>query len=253
MPESQPPLTPQRRRTDPDGIEYKAVPAFQKFKKLIEKGDESVNAIVLKQALEAGKITPQELNELSLELLERAELIEEGLLGVEGIDPLTRVLGKGKLIPELEKLIKSLNFSNEHRKFNTKAIMIVVIDLNRFKYLNDTYGHSAGDRALIAFAERLKAVTKKGKDLIFRSGGDEFIVVLPVDSDEDIPEEVLETIFHKLKHETNNGFSIKVENDTQDFLLHASMGYAVLRKGDSKTAEEILHEADLEMYKDKKS
>lgn len=54
---------------------------------------------------------------------------------------------------------------------------ILFIDLNRFKAINDTYGHFAGDRVLVEFAERLRR-TMRGYDHVFRLGGDEFAVVL---------------------------------------------------------------------------
>lgn len=58
-----------------------------------------------------------------------------------------------------------------------KPVSIVMVDLDRFKAINDTYGHPAGDKALQAVAARLRAVARRD-DVVGRYGGDEFVVVL---------------------------------------------------------------------------
>ena len=55
---------------------------------------------------------------------------------------------------------------------------IMALDLDRFKRINDQFGHDMGDQALIAFAQLLKSLCRKS-DLIFRTGGEEFLIVLP--------------------------------------------------------------------------
>lgn len=58
-----------------------------------------------------------------------------------------------------------------------KPVSIVMVDLDRFKAINDTYGHPAGDKALQAVAARLRAVARRD-DVVGRFGGDEFVIVL---------------------------------------------------------------------------
>lgn len=58
-----------------------------------------------------------------------------------------------------------------------KPVSIVMVDLDRFKTINDTYGHPAGDKALQAVAARLRAVARRD-DVVGRFGGDEFVIVL---------------------------------------------------------------------------
>ena len=59
------------------------------------------------------------------------------------------------------------------------SLTVLMLDLDRFKKLNDRHGRLAGDSALKIFAERLSAAIR-GSDLAIRIGGDEFIVLLPV-------------------------------------------------------------------------
>jgi diguanylate cyclase (GGDEF)-like protein len=64
-----------------------------------------------------------------------------------------------------------------------EPIALVLLDLNRFKHINDLYGHAAGDTALIGVAERMRNVLRT-TDVAARIGGDEFVLLLPNSDDE---------------------------------------------------------------------
>lgn len=65
-----------------------------------------------------------------------------------------------------------------------KPISIIVFDLDEFKTVNDTYGHTAGDKVMEAFSRVLKSSISRGDDVIARYGGDEFITALPFTNEE---------------------------------------------------------------------
>jgi len=85
-------------------------------------------------------------------------------------------------------------------------IVIVSIDINNFKFINDNYGHGAGDKLLLEFAGILKDSLRKNFDSIFRFGGDEFVVLL-VNCETGKALEILENINKKLV-KTNKEVSI---------------------------------------------
>jgi diguanylate cyclase (GGDEF)-like protein len=120
----------------------------------------------------------------------------------------------------------------------------LAIDLNRFKQINDTYGHSAGDRALCAVAASLRSSLRLS-DLATRVGGDEFLVLLP-DADERIADEVaarLRKSIHSATVETVAG---------ERFSIAVSIGCVTLR-GDKMTIADLFHASDVKLYAEKQS
>ena len=149
-------------------------------------------------------------------------------------------------MPKLEDLVKELNsFEHKDAEKTLSKVMVIAMDMNRLKFFNDTYGHAGGNKALIAFANRLRTIFKD-VDFIFRpKGADEFTVLLQIlkeDTD-------AKKIFERIKEAINTDLSINLNG--RDFSIAAAMGYTVVEKGESRNVTEILHEADLEMYKDK--
>lgn len=179
---------------------------------------------------------------------EREKRIKELEAKVEAdrFDRMTGLSGGDHLMPKLEDLVKELN-SSEHEgvKNMPSKIMVIAMDMNRLKFFNDTYGHTGGNKALIAFANRLRTVFKD-VDFIFRpKGADEFTVLLQIlkeDADS-------KKIFERIKEAINTDLSINLNG--KDFLIAAAIGYTVVEKGETRNTTDILHDADLEMYKDK--
>lgn len=85
------------------------------------------------------------------------------------LDPLTRVFNRKKFIEEFELFLKSSD--------PVSKAVIIILEINRFKYINSFYGYSIGDKVLIESAERLKKLTE-GDNLIGRWNGDEFVFLL---------------------------------------------------------------------------
>ena len=79
-------------------------------------------------------------------------------------------------LPNRHSMQQRLSLAIELAKRNRKKVAVMLVDLDRFKQLNDSRGHSAGDQALVTVAERLRT-SVRGSDTVARYGGDEFVVI----------------------------------------------------------------------------
>jgi diguanylate cyclase (GGDEF)-like protein len=123
-------------------------------------------------------------------------------------------------------------------------IALVMADIDRFKEINDRFGHQAGDDVLKEVARTLKARIRK-EDTLIRYGGDEFLIVLPQADAANI-----ERFIHRIKESIA---SCKGSQKMIDFTIGLSIGMAVWTPSEKKSIEAVLHAADIEMYQSKKA
>lgn len=120
---------------------------------------------------------------------------------------------------------------------------LVFLDLDKFKSINDTFGHAEGDRALITFADQMKS-SLRDSDFFARLGGDEFIVLLSNASKQQA-EETIERFRRSLKksnQEANRGYEITFSYGIVEFNLETH-----------PAIEELLAHGDSMMYKEKRA
>lgn len=130
----------------------------------------------------------------------------------------------------------SLAMSQSKRDNTELAVMF--LDLDRFKRVNDTFGHAKGDELLQQVTTRLQEAIRGG-DTLARSGGDEFTLVLPNLHGRQDAEAVAAKILDNLRD--------PFEIDKQPIHISASIGIAIY-PGDGDTMEELLRHADIAMY-----
>ena len=118
---------------------------------------------------------------------------------------------------------------------------VLMIDLDDFKNLNDTYGHNEGDKFLKLFGESLMNVFNKD-EIVSRFGGDEFIIVKNNFDKEDLGY-FTRSIYRELKNSVNK------TDFSNDFKF--SIGCSVYSEGTLKSAEELIVEADNNMFLNK--
>ena len=146
-------------------------------------------------------------------------------------DSLTGLANRFQMSQTLEKLLIAPNL--EHR-----ACAVFLIDLDRFKQVNDTMGHPAGDALLKQVSKRLeRAVDDMGR--VGRLGGDEFQVIMPGRGDRD----KLAELAHRIIESLSQPYSI----DGSRVVIGASVGIA-LSPDDGVTSEAIIRNADLALY-----
>ncbi len=118
----------------------------------------------------------------------------------------------------------------------------LMMDIDRFKDINDTLGHAAGDASLCAMADALKQ-SLRASDIATRLGGDEFFVMLP-DTDEHTAALVAERLRSAIAE-------IRVTTVTgEEFSVAASIGCATMRK-EQLTVDDLLHASDILLYREK--
>ncbi|MDA8374381.1 MAG: bifunctional diguanylate cyclase/phosphodiesterase, partial [Actinomycetota bacterium] len=122
------------------------------------------------------------------------------------------------------------------------SLALVFIDLDQFKMINDTFGHSYGDRLLMEVAERLRANVRR-QDMVARLGGDEFLVVLLDVSDVDLAYQIATGLLDCLREP----FQI----DDNRLFITGSLGLAFSEGPESENGEELLRNADTAMYQAK--
>lgn len=126
-------------------------------------------------------------------------------------------------------------------KRRNEVVAIVFLDLDRFKDVNDTLGHDAGDRLLVAVAERLRGAMRE-TDTLARISGDEFCIILPDQRDEHAAIEAGRRVHHAL----TEPFHI----DGQESHVTASMGIS-LYPANGGSPETLVKQADIAMFRAK--
>ena len=142
-------------------------------------------------------------------------------------------------LPNRNLFIKSLNtLLEKSKKTPNRKFAVLFLDLNRFKTVNDSLGHSAGDRLILNVAKRLSSLLRKG-DVVARFSGDEFGIFLNDIAKMDDALQFAETVRRKLL----TPFTI---NGRQVF-TSISVGIAISNPAYTE-AEDILRDADIAMY-----
>jgi diguanylate cyclase (GGDEF)-like protein len=175
------------------------------------------------------------LSELAV-LAMRQSLLFQGLVHHSNHDPLTGL--PNRRLSE-ERLANAL----KEAEFNGGQLAVIYIDINRFKHVNDTYGHGIGDLYLQQISARLKSQVRS-IDMLARVGGDEFVVIAP------FAEGIDRT--YALTARLHACFDEPFDLEVASIDGSASFGFARYPEH-GKTIEELTRHADQEMYMSKES
>ena len=141
------------------------------------------------------------------------------------------------------ELYRALDESLAIARAEQTVFGVLFLDLDRFKIVNDSMGHDAGDELLRIVADRLRAATRS-TDVVARLGGDEFVVIcrglLAADSVEAVARQVLKRL------------SEPVSLNGRQHLISASVGVAIASASEERNADELVRDADAAMYKAKR-
>ena len=144
-------------------------------------------------------------------------------------------------LPNRSLFSKLLSQSINHAHRYDRRLAVLFLDLDRFKYINDTLGHEAGDRLLQEVAARLKACLRSS-DTVARLGGDEFVALLPELNEE----KYVATIAQKILSSVARPFGLL----GQEFRVTASIGISTYPQ-DGLDEQTLIKNADIAMYQAK--
>jgi len=189
---------------------------------------------------------PPLLGGIALDITERkasADKIEH----LAFYDPLTDLPNRRLLLDRLQQALTSSARHNRHG-------VLMLLDMDDFKTLNDTLGHDVGDRFLVEVAHRLQTCVREG-DTVARHGGDEFVVIL-----EDLKEDTLaamqaESVAVKIQNAMRQPFVLDLalaggKENTRSYHCSSSIGITLFRDN-SVSVDELMKRADTAMYQAK--
>ncbi len=153
------------------------------------------------------------------------------------LDPLTQLNNRGQLVRYISQ---TGNLARDGGR-----ICVIMLDVNSFKAINDTYGHAEGDRALVVIADSLKKVVSSHSMPVFlaRYGGDEFVLIAHPAAGEEL---------HPLIGEIRERIISECRERKTPYLISVGVGVDEVKPG-SDSIQKCIQRADEKMYVDKKN
>ncbi|WXR61060.1 diguanylate cyclase [Peptostreptococcaceae bacterium AGR-M142] len=195
----------------------------------------------------------EELNRINKILNERNKLLENKntqLYTLATTDKLTGLLNRAHINDLIKKTIESVKLGE------SISFSILFLDLDNFKYYNDTFGHDIGDEILIYISNLFKS-SLRSTDVIGRYGGDEFVIILK-DSSYTISQTVASKLEQEIKKLDGYKEKLKASLNIDDLtipknkILGISVGIEYYDKNSNMDLDEMIKQADIKMYKIKK-
>ncbi|MBL1245027.1 MAG: diguanylate cyclase [Sulfurimonas sp.] len=169
-------------------------------------------------------------------LQKELEVKTEELKLLASLDPLTKLYNRRYFSETSEHIFKLA-------QRDTINLSVIMIDIDKFKTINDTYGHKNGDKVIVSFANVLKSITRNS-DIICRYGGEEFLILLPSTDTKGAT-----SMSQKINNRIN---MIMISTDNKMPLkFTVSMGISEVDLQKDKTIEEAIDRADIALYEAK--
>ncbi len=171
------------------------------------------------------------------DLIKKLDKLEKNMRYIATYDPLTNTLTRKVFFEKTEYLLKASQRSSQE-------IVIMMIDIDFFKKINDTYGHIAGDFVLKKFGEMLNQ-NKRETDYVGRYGGEEFIVFLW-----GISSSAILNYTENLHKSLGN---LQLQYDGNNIHITMSIGVSVVNRSNRLEIKEFIKQADMALYEAKQS
>jgi diguanylate cyclase (GGDEF)-like protein len=214
-------------------ISFAAIPCF------MDEGDgkSSLKAVIVAVSSKAGVFKREDVEDLRTLAGMMAPALDNAVQHRK-VDDLSRTDGLTGLLNHRTFQVIFDGKINSMGRYG-KSMAVVMVDADKFKTVNDTYGHSVGDEVLVELSKRLKSLVRKN-DAVARYGGEEFAVIL-----DSVDEENARIIAEKMR----KAISSKPFSTASGALpITASFGLSILYNGDTTTKREFLDQADQALY-----
>ena len=190
-----------------------------------------------KNSIEKLELLNKELEKKVIERTKKLKDTQKKLIEQANRDPMTNLYNRRYF----NEIIKSLLLI---AKRTSQLFSLIIIDIDDFKNVNDTYGHSVGDRVINDLADIFRN-TVRNSDISVRFGGEEFVIILP-----NTHLKEAEIIAKKLKDIVENNTIILKDGSRIKFTI--SLGVSQIQQ-DDESVETVLHKADEALYQAKNS
>lgn len=160
------------------------------------------------------------------------------------LDPLTKLPNRRYFIEQMQMMVES-------RRSDQKRFAILFVDIDKFKNINDSYGHAIGDAALILVAESLRSGTRSS-DFLGRYGGDEFAILIELDGSESAHDSDQIQIVERYAHRIVAPFESSVEIGGFRLDLSISVGISLIDRI-NPNLEVAMRNSDIAMYRAKQN
>ncbi len=163
------------------------------------------------------------------------KVIERRIHRLAYFDPLTGLPNRSQMYERLDQMVASAHENKKH-------VAVLFLDLDRFKPINDSMGHPAGDLVLKEVADRLQSCIKK-QDLVSRMSGDEFTIAINDQASSEKAANTAVKVGERVLHSLQQPFFI----EQKELFLTGSIGIAIF-PNDGLSVTELLKNSDMAMY-----
>jgi diguanylate cyclase (GGDEF)-like protein len=177
------------------------------------------------------------LEYLVQERTKELEDTKEKLIDIANRDPLTNLYNR-RYFNEISDTLLNISHREE------KAFSVLMIDIDRFKVINDTYGHLVGDRILKELSKHLLNLTRQS-DVVVRYGGEEFLILLPNTEIDGA------TLIAQKIHSIVEALEVPIDNYVLKFTI--SVGVTQCDWSSNDNIDSLIHRADESLYEAKRS
>jgi diguanylate cyclase (GGDEF)-like protein len=213
-------------------ISFAAIPCF------MGEGNNTLKAAIAAVSSQSSAFGKDELEELRTIAGMMAPALDNALTHRK-VDELSRTDGlTGLLNHRFFQIVLDGKLNNLSRGY-FKSMAVIMVDGDRFKNVNDTYGHPVGDEVLVELARRLKTGVRKN-DAVARYGGEEFAVILD-NAGEKETREIAEKMRHSIRSQPFVTSAGKIR-------ITASFGFSIVSGTDGFAKKELLEQADQALY-----